>query len=205
MSQSLSVVLTVHNAEKTLVPQIHHLLEVLPDLTVDFEILVIDDGSTDQTEEIAWDLARKYPQLRVARHPWRLGIDRALKTGLESSTGDIVFVHEGVAALSPSDLRRLWELRTKSDVVIARTEAAHPKIHPNLLKRIVGWGKTLAESSSQSRGGIQMIRRAALNGLEPAAVNPLHIMAMTRADVGSGKLIHSPKFAGRLKNFALGE
>ena len=96
-NQTLSVVLTVHNAEKTLAAHVGRMLDVLPDLTSRFELLIVDDGSTDQTEEVAHELARDYPQLRVARHPRRLGSDASAKTALENTTGEIVILHDPVA------------------------------------------------------------------------------------------------------------
>ena len=67
MNPSLSVILPLYNAEATLARQVGQLLDVLPDLATRFEILVVDDGSTDHTDEIAHDLRQQYPQLKIAR------------------------------------------------------------------------------------------------------------------------------------------
>jgi glycosyltransferase involved in cell wall biosynthesis len=66
MDQPLNVVLRVRDAERTLAACIDRLLEVLPDLAERFAVLVVDQGSTDQTLEVAHELALVYPQLRVA-------------------------------------------------------------------------------------------------------------------------------------------
>ena len=52
-AKSLSVVVPVHNAERNLTQRIGRLLEVLPDLVAKFEVLIVDDGSADQTMEVA--------------------------------------------------------------------------------------------------------------------------------------------------------
>ena len=52
MSESLSVIVPVHNAQNDLAGQVADLLEVLPELTCDFEVLIVDDHSTDSTEEV---------------------------------------------------------------------------------------------------------------------------------------------------------
>lgn len=66
MDQSLNVVLRVRDAERTLAACIDRLLEILPDVAERFAVLVVDQGSTDQTLEVAHELALVYPQLRVA-------------------------------------------------------------------------------------------------------------------------------------------
>jgi len=84
MKASLSVLLPVHNAQSTVGDAIGRLLEILPELTNRFEIIVIDDGSSDATCEVADDWARHYPQVTffrqatlsgwqaaVLKHAWR--------------------------------------------------------------------------------------------------------------------------------------
>jgi len=95
--------MTVHNAERTLARQVSKLLDTLADLAGRFELLIVDDGSTDQTEEIAHELARDYPQLHVARQPNQLGADAAARIAVERTSGEVVILHEGNE--SPTDIR----------------------------------------------------------------------------------------------------
>jgi glycosyltransferase involved in cell wall biosynthesis len=92
--ETLSVVLPVHNVEATLARQVRDLLELLDDWNSRFEIVVIDDGSTDRTPECAADLAREYPQLRWVRSGRRQGKYSAIRRGLGLSTGQVVVVHD---------------------------------------------------------------------------------------------------------------
>ncbi len=172
MDLSLSVVWPVHNAQHTLAADVHKLLEVLPDITSRFEILIVDDGSTDQTEEIAHELSLQYPQLRVTRHQTRRGPSAAIETGMTQTTGDMVFVHDEATEIRTSELRALWDMRHDRQLVMARAQAPRKSLSPHLLGRLSTWGEQLraaretTSSGGPSPGGIQMIRREAVEDLE---------------------------------------
>jgi glycosyltransferase involved in cell wall biosynthesis len=165
LDQSLSVILPVHNAETTLARQIHELLEVLPELTSRFEVLIVDDGSTDHTEEVAYDLAREFPQLQVARHARRRGAVGAVETGLEHASGEILLVSDERAPLSCGELRRLWGQRKTEDSAKAESPSRRGSRDANLIERLVAWGIALEDARSSAAGpaeGIRMIRRRKL-------------------------------------------
>jgi glycosyltransferase involved in cell wall biosynthesis len=120
MTPSLTFVLPVHNAERTLADNLADVLDVLADLTERFEVLLVDEGSTDHTTELAHDLAVQYPQLRVARR--RPGDPPAsvLQAGLSQTNGDVVLVQNRHARFSPSYLRQMWERGAGNHGVIGR-------------------------------------------------------------------------------------
>jgi glycosyltransferase involved in cell wall biosynthesis len=214
VNDSLSIVVPVCNAEATLTGQIARLLDVLPDLTGRFEIVVVDDASTDHTVELARELAARYPQLRLIRHREQRGIEAAVRTGLQWVTGRTVFVQEDSASLSTSDLRRLWGLRDKEEVVMARADGRPNAFDQRLLDRLERWGRALQQEAARVRG-IHMIRRdAALQLLaddspdcDPAItqspVEPQH--ARTDAMHTTPRPRRSATFLRHLKNLALGE
>ena len=110
MNRSLSVVLPVRNAELTLADNLQHVFDVLADLTERFEVLLVDEGSTDHTAEVAYELALQYPQLRVTRRKSSSGRAAVTQSELDQTSGDVVFLHESQARFSPCVLRRLWDL-----------------------------------------------------------------------------------------------
>jgi glycosyltransferase involved in cell wall biosynthesis len=148
-SKSLSVVVPVHNAERNLPQQIGRLLEVLPDLATKFEVLIVDDGSTDQTEEVALELSQRYPQVRVTRHHAQLGIAASAQTGAAHTTGDIVIVHAGHEAVNASQLRRMWQYREDEELVVAPIGSEIGGINAYVLRQLADWGQGVADEPSE--------------------------------------------------------
>jgi cellulose synthase/poly-beta-1,6-N-acetylglucosamine synthase-like glycosyltransferase len=169
VNDSLSIILPVRNSEALLHRQVHQLLELLPDLTGDFEIVIVDDGSADHTADTARELAREYPQLRLICHGEPRGRDVAIKTGLSISQGQTVLVQEDFADISPTHLRRLWSLRDDPQVVMARSQRQAGIFDSALLERLTTWGQALRNLARRaSPGGIQMIRRDGAQSLAGA-------------------------------------
>jgi len=87
---SISLFYPAWNEEDYVERAVARAMEVLPRLTDDFEILIINDASTDRTLEISQALAAKNSRIRVISHPVNLKLGGAIRTGLASSTKDIV-------------------------------------------------------------------------------------------------------------------
>jgi len=212
LNPSLSVILPIYNAEATLARHIGQLLDVLPDLTPGFEILVVDDGSTDHTGEIAHELRQQYPQIKIARHAWQRGMAAAVQTGMARSCGDIVFVQEDQADISISDIRRLWEMRNDEKLIMARAQS-EPKPATGLMERLTRWAAALQESAQrQQTAGIQMIRRQGVEELRRSAT-PEEMLAITqlphtqiaRSDSSHAGPTQAPGFLRKLRDLAVGE
>ena len=89
--KSLLVTVLAYNEEKTIEKATLHVYEALrqKEADRDFEILIVDDGSTDKTGDIADMLAEMYPEIRVVHHRKNLGPGSGILTGLSACTKDI--------------------------------------------------------------------------------------------------------------------
>lgn len=87
---SLSLFFPAWNEEDYVERALSRAFDVLPRLTDDFEVIVVDDASTDRTPEILAALCRKYPQLRVVTHARNLKLGGAIRSGFQASTKDVV-------------------------------------------------------------------------------------------------------------------
>ena len=94
MQRSLSVLLPVKDAQATLTASVDDILDIVADTIERFEVLIIDDGSTDATNEVAHELTRHYPQVRVVCHGTPQGQAAAIRTGLKRSQGEVVVMRD---------------------------------------------------------------------------------------------------------------
>ena len=96
----LSIVVPAYNEAGTLPDIVARLLNVLEA----GEIIIVDDGSTDGTSEIADQLALGQPRIKVAHHPANVGKTEALKTGFALTTGKIVIVQDADLEYDPREI-----------------------------------------------------------------------------------------------------
>ena len=109
MENLLSLLIPVHNAQGTLSADIDQLLTIAMELTPWPDLVVIDNGSTDATIEIACEIAIGYPQVRCLRQQQRCSLRRIVETGLKRARGQYVFVRTGTGPLDVTELRKLWQ------------------------------------------------------------------------------------------------
>lgn len=108
---SLSVFFPAYNDAPSLPELIGRCFAVLPQHFDDFEVIVVNDGSQDDTASVLSALAREYgPQMRVITHPENRGYGGALKTGFESATKEYVFYTDGDGQYDVRELPKLWAL-----------------------------------------------------------------------------------------------
>jgi glycosyltransferase involved in cell wall biosynthesis len=98
---TLSIVVPAFNEEATLARVVEKLMHV-PYL---FEIVIVDDCSTDRTLEIARQLAAKYSQVRALTHQHNRGKTDALRTGFAETKGDIVIVQDADLEYDPGEMK----------------------------------------------------------------------------------------------------
>jgi glycosyltransferase involved in cell wall biosynthesis len=126
----LSVFFPAYNDSGTIASMVIRTVKVASELTPDFEVIVVDDGSGDGTAEIADELARTYPQVRAVHHPVNRDYGAALQTGFRVSTKELIFYTDGDAQYDPTELVALWaSLTPRIDLVngykISRSDPLH--------------------------------------------------------------------------------
>jgi glycosyltransferase involved in cell wall biosynthesis len=126
----LSVFFPAYNDSGTIASMVIRTVKTASELTPDFEIIVVDDGSADGTADIADELAQKYPQVRAVHHPINRDYGAALQTGFRSATKELIFYTDGDAQYDPAELALLWaRMSPDADLVngykISRADPLH--------------------------------------------------------------------------------
>ena len=101
---SLTMVVPAFNEEELVEEFIEKSARDLSRVTQDWEIVLVNDGSTDRTSELAHEMARKYPQLKVIDVPHNLGNGANVEVGFRHATKDIVFNNTVDAFFNTEDL-----------------------------------------------------------------------------------------------------
>jgi len=121
---SISLLLPVRNAQPWLERVVRQALEVLPELTSRFEIRMLDEGSTDDTADVAAGLSATYPQLLYMPPLARGRQPEARRDLARHATCEIVVLRPSDSRASLSELDQLWRSLATHDLVIARVAHA---------------------------------------------------------------------------------
>src|SRR5579863_2149029 len=103
----LSIVVPIHNEEHSILPLYDRLTSVLLALARPYEILFIDDASTDRSYELLGNLVQTDPHLKVLRLRRNFGQTAALSAGFHEARGQIIIAMDGDLQHAPEDIPAL--------------------------------------------------------------------------------------------------
>lgn len=175
LNKSLSVVLPIHNAQSSLTQNIELLLDVLSDLTSDFQIVIVDDASTDLSAEVAADISSRYPQVNLLSNRERLGIDQSVERGRESARGEMVFVHNGTEPMNLDAIAMQYRAKRPAGSVLSMPKP----IDESLVERLVHWGDSIDKGHRSSR--------PERSGLESEFADEQSVLDQAEQLVGEGR------------------
>ena len=149
-------------------------VSVLSTLTDDYEVLVVNDGSTDGTAAVLEALAHQQPRLRIIHHPGNRGYGAALKSGFRHASKDLIFYTDGDGQYDVRELSRLTPLMTSEvDVVNGykrrRADGSHRVVLGEIYKRLARWLFQLRIRDVDC--DFRLLRREAMQRIELVSVS----------------------------------
>ncbi len=117
-TRSLSVILPAHNEEGVIATTVQSVVEVLTPWVPEFEVIVVNDGSKDETRAIVEAISQADPRVRLITHEANQGYGAALVTGFEAVTTDLAFFTDSDGQFNIQDLQPFFPLIEQYDAVL---------------------------------------------------------------------------------------
>ncbi|TSC88472.1 MAG: Glycosyl transferase family protein [Microgenomates group bacterium Gr01-1014_5] len=141
---SISVFFPCYNDEKVIVTLVEKAINNLKKVASDWEVIVIDDASSDNSREVLTQAAKKYRELKLIFHPKNRGYGGALKSGFKTAKYDLVFYTDGDGQYDVNELPLLVSLMTRdvnfiNGIKMERQDAQHRIFFGNLHKFFNRW------------------------------------------------------------------
>lgn len=116
--RALSVFFPAYNEEKNIKKTVEKAAEILPKIANQWEILVVNDGSTDKTEEIVEHLMKKESRIKMITHTPNRGYGAAIKTGLYNCKFDWICFTDADGQFDFQEIDKFLEKKDQADLII---------------------------------------------------------------------------------------
>lgn len=132
---SISVFFPCYNEQENVGRTVEKALDVLEKLNADFEVIIVDDGSSDNTGQIADEIAGGHGRVKVVHHGRNLGYGAALQSGFKAAAKELVFYTDGDGQFDINEMPPLLSLMDQYDIVSCyRLNRRDP-----IIRKINGW------------------------------------------------------------------
>ena len=160
-----------------------------------YEVIVIDDGSVDDTWSVLQRLAAQYPFLRPVRHGVRRGIADALRTGYLHSRGSILVFYPADLQYKPEDIPRLVApiVAGESDIVAGYKEGKYEKAFVSGIYN--GLSRTLFKVTVRDLNSVKAYRREVMDALPNRPDWHRYMVVMAAAEGFSVSEVPVPLYA----------
>jgi dolichol-phosphate mannosyltransferase len=204
---SLSLVIPAWNEEQTIGLAIQQASVSLSGLATEYEIIVVDDGSSDRTAEITRCAEATNPHVRIVQHPRNRGYGAALRTGFQAAKLDLVAFTDADCQFDLSNLRYMLSLTREYDLICGyRIDR-----QDTMRRRFYSWGYNtlvtllLGSSVRDHDCALKIFHRNQLPAILPEAANyfanaemlaKARLQGLSVVEVG---VRHRPRAAGKSK------
>jgi len=203
MQKSLSIVIPVYNSQDSLPLLIQDLSSVLTELSSNYEIILVNDGSKDQSWKVIRDLSASYSQIRAFELMRNYGQHNALLCGIRESRGDIIVTMDDDLQHSPGYIPQLLlKLDEGYDVVYGVPETERHNFWRNLTSKLIKWilKKAMRVSSAQEISAFRVFRseiKDSFSNYDGVFVSIDVLLSWGTTRFSSVRIKHNKRLSGR--------
>jgi len=132
---SISVFFPCYNEQDNVAATVTKAVDVLQKIDADYEIIVVNDGSKDNTKKIAEQLSHENARIKVVTHPTNLGYGAALQSGFKAAAKELVFYTDGDGQFDIKEMVPLLSLIKQYDIV----SCYRIKRQDNVIRKLNAW------------------------------------------------------------------
>lgn len=201
---NLSVVVPVFNEEESLPILVPKLVEVLNRLRLSYEMIFVDDGSSDASRSILKEMALKYPSLRIIVLKKNRGLSTALIAGMREARGKRIITLDSDLQNDPEDIPRLLDYLDRYDMATGWRQKREDPWLKRVSSKIANWIRNWlsGESIQDSACTLRAFKRECLDDLP--IFNGMHRFLSTLVKMKGFQVIevpvsHHPRKFGKSK------
>ena len=167
----LSLVMPAYNEEYNIGLVIERVDDVIGSLGLKYELIVVDDGSTDNTRVKVDEYAKRNGHVKLVRYDNNIGKGYASRTGFSHAVGDVVVFMDSDGNIDPNQVARYVQALKYADVVVASKRHPQSSVDSPLIRRILSYGFNVLVKLlvglrlSDTQTGLKATRREALTGV----------------------------------------
>lgn len=200
----LSLVIPAYNEEENVNILLERVSASLAETGKPFEVIIVDDGSTDSTPRLLAEGMKKFPWLRVLRMARNGGQSAAFEAGFEAARGEVIATIDADLQNDPEEIPRLLPLLNGYDMITGwrkeRQDTAFRKWQSRQANKIRNW--ISQETVNDSASSLKLYRAHAIKGLK--LFNGAHrffptLVKMRGYTVREEPVKHSARYAGTAK------
>ena len=134
--QSISIAMAAYNEAKNIEPMLLEVVDIMDRLAMDYEVLIVNDGSTDETADIVKSVADRYPQVHLLTHEVNRGYGAAVFNALLNAQNELIFFTDSDRQFDLREINKLLDLISNADLVIGYRS---PRRDP-FMRKLNAWG-----------------------------------------------------------------